>query len=79
MEYSNAEETFQYNPGSRPRGTSEVGSSWVIHYTCNAPSLTALKDNGIIPIGETYGVKDREVVLIPKGMFTDLGVKHLEP
>ncbi len=43
-----------------------------VHYTCNAPSESFLKENGILPIGQKFGIEDRGVVLMTKELFENL-------
>lgn len=50
------------------------GKVW--HYTCNAPDIEVLVNNGITPIGENYGCKDpREVLFIPQELYSKYGLR----
>jgi len=45
----------------------------VVHYTCNSPDLDILGKYGIQPVGDRFGMDEREVVIIPKEMFDAQG------
>lgn len=67
---------FRIGPNGRPEGTSETDKKVVIHYTCNSPNLEVLDKMGIIPIGDSFGIDSREVLLIPDELFEEKGIKE---
>lgn len=64
--------SFSINNG-RPSGTSST-SQGVLHYTCNAPSVTILEMIGISMLGQQFGLEPREVLLIPDNLFRKYGL-----
>ncbi|MDD3002630.1 MAG: hypothetical protein PHS06_02045 [Candidatus Shapirobacteria bacterium] len=67
---------FRIGSNGRPEGTSETDKKVVIHYTCNSPTLEVLNKMGIIPIGDSFGIDSREVLLIPNFLFDEIGIKE---
>ncbi|OGC93232.1 hypothetical protein A2899_00255 [Candidatus Amesbacteria bacterium RIFCSPLOWO2_01_FULL_49_25] len=67
---------FGRGQDGRPQGTSRTESG-VIHYTCNAPDENVLIRYGIKPMGRRFGVDEREVLLIPEGLFKKMGIEEV--
>lgn len=67
---------FGHKPHSLEQLTVATKSGFVVHYTCNAPSLKVLKRYGIETMGEAFGcADDREVVKIPEKLYKRFGYK----
>lgn len=45
----------------------------VVYYTCNSPDVDTLARHGIKPVGDKFGMNEREVVVIPVSMFDAQG------
>ncbi len=52
-----------------------IGGNMVFHYTCNSPKEKTLKRLGIEAIGEKYGRKNREVLVIPIKWYKEFGLE----
>ncbi|HLC77994.1 MAG TPA: hypothetical protein VJH92_02625 [Candidatus Nanoarchaeia archaeon] len=55
--------------------THVLSDGRVIHYTCNAPSMSILSRHGVMCVGNDYGCRDsREVVIIPSNLARKYGI-----